>query len=226
MLDKSNNMKLLQAGGWFSERPEAFQDDLLDCGISKAFAAREAIYHYGDPANGIYAVLRGGVQIKAPADDGQEFVVHREGAGFWIGDLALFAGALRLVSVVATQDTMTLFFPNSRINKLVQHNPDYIRDFYALTHENMETALRILANLAVTGTEKRLVLRLLHLDECRPKSEGWIIIPQEELAQMIAVSQPTLHRSLHRLADMDLIELGYGRIRLRDRRALIASCQT
>lgn len=226
MFNKVNYMKLLRATGWFGNRALSFQRDLLDCAISKRFEESETLYHHGDPADGIYAVLSGGVQITAPADDGQEFVIHREGAGFWIGDLALFADALRLVSVVTTQETQALFFPNSRISRLVQRNPDYVRDFYALTHENMQTALRIMANLAVTGTEKRLVLRLLHLDEGASKSEGWIVVSQEELAEMIAVSQPTLHRSLHHLADLELIELGYGRVRLKDRRALIANCQS
>lgn len=226
MFDKANNLKALGESGWFGNRSASFRQDLLGCAIAKNFEPGETLYHHGDPANGIYAVLNGGVQITAPADDGQEFVLHREGAGFWVGDLALFADALRLVSVVTTQQTQTLFFPNAQITRLVQRNPDYIRDFYALSHENMQTALRIMANLAVTGTEKRLVLRLLHLDEGSSKSEGWIVVSQEELAEMIAVSQPTLHRNLHRLAELDLIELGYGRVRLKDRAALIASCQS
>lgn len=226
MFDKANNMKLLQGGGWFSKRSAAFQRDLLECGVPKTYDAWETLYHHGDPSNGVFAVLSGGVQITAPADDGQEFVLHREGAGFWVGDLALFADEPRLVSVVTTQETHALYFPNGRVTKLVQSKPDYIRDFYALTHENMQTALRIMANLAVTGSEKRLVLRLLHLDEGTSKCDGWIVVSQEELAEMIAVSQPTLHRSLHRLADLDLIELGYGRVRLKNRQALIANCQT
>ncbi|WP_170399121.1 Crp/Fnr family transcriptional regulator [Ruegeria arenilitoris] len=226
MFDKTNNIKLLQNAGWFSKRSDAFRRGLLACGAAKSFEPLETLYHHGDPANGIFAVLSGSVQITAPADDGQEFVLHREGAGFWIGDLALFADTPRLISVVATQETHTLFFPHSRIAKLVRDNPNYVRDFYALTQENMQTALRIMANLAVTGSEKRLVLRLLHLDEVASESEGWIDVSQDDLAEMIAVSQPTLHRILHRLADTDLIELGYGRVRLKDRQALIASCQT
>ena len=226
MFDKANNMKILGETGWYGERSAAFQNDLMGCAIAKTFEACETLYHHGDAANGIYSILSGGVQITAPADDGQEFVLHREGAGFWIGDLALFANAKRLVSVVTTQETQALFFPNARISRLVQDKPEYIRDFYALTHDNMQTALRIMANLAVTGTEKRLVLRLLHLDEGTSKSGEWIVVSQDELAEMIAVSQPTLHRCLRRLAKLDLIELGYGRVRLLNRRALIASCQT
>ncbi|WP_298848074.1 Crp/Fnr family transcriptional regulator [uncultured Ruegeria sp.] len=198
----------------------------MTCGVPKTFDPGETLYHYGDQANGIYAVLDGSVQITAPADDGQELVLHQDGTGFWIGDLALFAEAQRLVSVVATQKTRTLFFPNSRVERMVQETPEYVRDFYALTRENMKTALRIMANLAVTGSEKRLVLRLLHLDEGASKSDGWIVVSQEELAELVAVSQPTLHRNLHRLADLGLVELAYGRLRLIDRRELIASCQS
>ncbi len=226
MSDNVNKMRRLREAGWFATRSKTFQDSLLAIGVPKAFAAGETLYRYGDEANGIYAILDGAVQITAPADDGQEFVIHREGHGFWVGDLALFAGASRLVSVVTTQCSQTLFFPNTRIENLVRSNPDYVRDFYALSHANIQTALRIMANLAVTGTEKRLVLRLLHLDECNTTEDDWIVVSQEELAEMVAVSAPTLHRCLHRLVDMGLIELGYGRVKLSDRRALIASCQS
>lgn len=226
MFDNVDDLRILSATDWFSARGPRFQNDLLACAVPKTFDAGETLYHHGDPANGIHAVLAGAVQINAPADDGQEFVLHRDGQGFWIGDLALFADARRLVSIVTTQKTRTLFFPGTRVERLVQENPEYVRDFYALTRENMKTALRIMANLAVTGSEKRLVLRLLHLDEGTSKSDGWIIVSQDELAEMVAVSQPTLHRNLHRLADLGLVELGYGRLRLIDRRKLIANCQS
>ncbi len=226
MFDNGNDLRALTQTDWFAARGHKFQSDLLTCAVRKTFETGETLYHHGDSANGIHAVLSGSVQITAPADDGQEFVVHRDGRGFWIGDLALFADAQRLISVMATQKTRALFFPTSRVERLVRDNPEYIRDFYALTRENMKTALRIMANLAVTGTEKRLVLRLLHLDEGTSKSDGWIIVSQDELAAMVAVSQPTLHRNLHRLVDLGLVELGYGRLRLIDRSKLIANCQS
>ncbi len=226
MLQRALDEELLLKSSWLGTRSKIFQDELLSYATPKSFGPGEALYHHGDPANGIYAVLSGGVNVTAPADDGQEFVIHREGAGFWIGDLALFAGAQRLVSVVTAQATQTLFFPSSRIERLVLERPEFIRDFYALTHENMQTVLRIMANLAVMGTEKRLVLRLLHLDEGTALSDGWIAVSQDELAAMIAVSPLTIHRILHRLENLDLIEIGYGKVRLINKVALIASCQS
>ncbi|EEE37446.1 putative cAMP-binding protein - catabolite gene activator and regulatory subunit of cAMP-dependent protein kinase [Rhodobacteraceae bacterium KLH11] len=226
MLKNDPDLTALQESPWFSARSRAFQQALTDCAVRRSYDEDEALYLQGDAANGIHAVLEGSVRITVPADDGQEFVIHQEGRGFWIGDLALFATNYRLVSVVAIGSTDTLFFPASRLDRMVQKTPEFLRDFYALTHENMQKALRIIANLAVTGTEKRLALRLLHLDEVSTDAEGWIPVSQEELAAMIAVSPPTLHRALHRLIEPGMIEGGYGRLRLQDRRALIALCQS
>ncbi len=110
MFDNQNDRKQLLGTGWFGARGARFQKDLLECAIKKTFETDETLYHCGDSANGIYAVLDGAVQITAPADDGQDFVIHRQGGGFWIGDLALFADAQRLVSVMATQKTRAFFF--------------------------------------------------------------------------------------------------------------------
>jgi CRP/FNR family cyclic AMP-dependent transcriptional regulator len=41
---------------------------------------------------------------------------------------------------------------------------------------------------------------------------------------MVALSLPTLQRVLRRLQDGGLIELGYGRIRILDRRGLLSLC--
>ncbi|KIC42804.1 cAMP-binding protein [Ruegeria sp. ANG-R] len=220
------DLKILRDNAWFGARSAAFQKALKDCAARRSYGEDEALYLQGDAPNGLHVVLDGGVKITVPADDGQEFVIHQEGRGFWIGDLALFATTQRLVSVVAIRPTSTLFFPASRLERMVQDTPEFLRDFYALTHENMQKTLRIVANLAVTGTEKRLILRLLHLDEVASDDTGWIPVSQEELAAMIAVSPPTLHRALHRLVGLDLIEGGYGRLRLKDRRALISNCQS
>jgi len=56
--------------------------------------------------------------------------------------------------------------------------------FYALTYENFKTAFRIISNLAITSTEKRLADRLVLEVETRGDAEGWIPISQPELAKL------------------------------------------
>ena len=112
------------------------------------------------------------------------------------------------------------------ILELVRKTPEFYKDFYALTHNNMKTALRIMANLAVQRADQRLALRLLHLAETAHDHEGWIKASQEEISSMIAASLPTLQRILRRFSDNGYVEIGYGRIRVKDRKALLALCQS
>lgn len=220
------SIDVLQARGWFASRGKVFQNDLLGAAVLREFQPGEALYRVGDRGEGLYGVLAGAVQVTVPADDGQEFIAHRDETGFWIGDLASLSDETRLVSVEAMVPTRTLFVSNNRIEQMLERQPAYWRDFYALTHENMQTALRILANLAVTRADRRLALRLLHLQETVACTSGWIEISQDALASLVAVSVPTTQRALRGFADEALIELGYGRVRVLDSAALLARCQT
>lgn len=212
--------------GWLAERGEKFQNAALKMAVLRTFSDGEMLYHYGDHAEGLYAIVTGSVRVAAPADDGQEFTAHRGGIGFWIGDLAMLSDQTRLISVQAVGDVRTLMLKNSEILELVRKTPEFYKDFYALTHNNMKTALRIMANLAVQRADQRLALRLLHLAETAHDHEGWIKASQEEISSMIAASLPTLQRILRRFSDNGYVEIGYGRIRVKDRKALLALCQS
>lgn len=224
-LEFDRAVSILSNTGWLKDRSPSARDLILSCGRIRRHAANETIYHVGDPADGLHGLVEGGVQITLPSDDGTDFVGHREDAGFWIGDLALFAEQKRLVSVFTTRPSLTLFLPQPRLLSLVSAHPELFRDFYALSHANTAIALRLLANLSVSNSEKRLSLRLLHYAEITQDQDGWIKIPQEMLARMVAVSLPTLQRILRRLGDQGLVEVGYSRLRVLDRERLVTACQ-
>ncbi len=212
--------------GWLSERSEAFRSALLDGARRRRYAEGEAVYRYGDTAQGLYGVIDGAVTITIPADDGQEFTANREGQGFWIGDLAMLSNQTRLITVIAHAPTEMLVIPTPHIQRILQEKPVFYREFYALNHANTELALRLLANLAVASADRRLILRLLMFEERLDAGDGWIDVGQENLAAMVAVSVPTLQRKLRSLGEAGLIEQGYGRIRILDRARLLESCQS
>ena len=219
------DLDLLNTVGWLSKRGPAFQAAVLKHAMLRHYEEGEALYLYGDAAEGLFAVLEGSVKMTVPADDGQEFVAHREGVGFWIGDLAMLSDQTRLISVLATSPTRVLFIPGKRIADFLDATPEYYRDFYTLTHENTRTTLRILANLAVSRADQRLALRLLHLEETLEHPGGWIVISQQELSAMVAVSLPTLQRILQVLFTQGMVEMGYGKLRITDRGKLLSLCQ-
>lgn len=220
-----SDIEVVTQQGWLAGRSKDFCRTLLENALVRQFQPDETLYHYGDPADGLYSIVSGAVKLTIPADDGQEFIAHRDGAGFWIGDLAMLSDQTRLISVVATHPTRTLFVPSVWVTKVVAQNPAYYRDFYALERENMRTALRIIANLGVSRADQRLALRLLHLEETLAGDDRWIDLSQDELAGMAVVSVPTIQRALRKLSQDGLVELGYGRLRIINRAALLEMCQ-
>lgn len=221
----SQDRRTLAATGWLSSRNVEFRKALLRNAQVRQFASGETLYHYGDTADGLFGVVEGALTVSIPADDGQEFIAHRDGTGFWIGDLAMLSDQTRLVTVVAAQATRTLFVPAWHILEMVAETPDFYRDFYALTHDNMQLALRIMANLAVARTDQRLALRLLHLSETAADPDGWMTFSQEDLSTMVAVSLPTVQRILRRMSEEGIVELGYSRLRIINRADAVALCQ-
>jgi CRP/FNR family transcriptional regulator, cyclic AMP receptor protein len=207
--------------GWFAARDARARALIGAEARLRIFAPGEAIYWVGDPPDGLYGLVEGTVRISFPRDDGEDLVLHRFEPGAWLGDLAHFAGGERLVSVSAVTRTCTVHLSADALERLVAKHPDLWRDFYALSHLNFRTTLRVLASTLAPDSERRVALRLLQMQEEAGEPERGIAIPQTELAAIVGVSVPTLQRVLRRLGDAGLIDVSYGRVRVRDRTSLL-----
>lgn len=215
-------LAIVSKRGWFSDRTDVFKSAVTKIARLRRFSPGEPIYLFGDQPDGIYGLVEGGLDVAIPRADGMDLTAHRADPGFWIGDLAMFVGQTRLVSLIAASRTQVIHLPQHALQRLVEAEPDYLRDFYALTYENMKLTLRLLANLATTPSEVRIAMRLLMYDDAE-KQTG-IPLSQSKLAELLGMSAPTLQRVLRRLQDDGLIEVGYGRIRVLDRRKLLSIC--
>lgn len=217
--------RVLLTTGWLAGRAPAVQSLLMSGAQRRCFEKGEQVYAVGDPADGLYGLISGSFEITLPGDDGVETLVHRADPGFWIGDLALFSEQPRLVSITTTSQTETMFLPQRFIRRMVEVEPALLRDFYDLTHQNTALALRLLANLSVCQSERRLGLRLLHYSELSADDDGWLKLSQDHLASLVAVSLPTLQRILRRFADEGLVELSYRKLRVLDAARLALRCR-
>lgn len=224
-MDLSCALDFLATQGWFSQRAPETRKSLGGIAKLRSFAKDDSIYLAGDPPNGVFGLVSGSLNLSIPRADGEDYTVHRAGIGFWFGDLALFSEGTRLVSVCAAEPTLVVQLPAHQLGRLVKEDPRLYADFYALTYENFRTAFRIISNLAMTSTEKRVADRLLLEAEARGDGDGWIPVSQAELASLTAISLPTLKRIMRRFAELKLIERRYALVSVRDRDALAHLCQ-
>lgn len=214
-------LAVLSMRGWFSERSPELRAALTRIARVRDYAAGEPLYLHGDVPDGLYALVSGGLDLAIPRADGLEITAHRADPGYWIGDLALISGQTRLVSVVAATPSRVVHVPNRPLEKLLDTEPRFYKEFYALTYANFSLTLRLLANLTTSPSEARVALRLLMQEE---SSTGGVSISQAKLSELVALSAPTLQRVMRRLQEDRLIEVGYGHIRILDRQGLLSLC--
>lgn len=213
---------VLESTGWLAKRSEATRKRLRSIATLRSYDPGEFICHSGAKANGIYALVSGGLDVSIPRVDNEEFVVHRADIGFWAGELGLFSGQPRLISLRATVPSQLVVLKKPGLMHLIESHPELLRDFYELSHREMELALQLLGNLVVVGAENRVALRLLILHAALPPGSGLIAISQVRLAAFTAISQQTLRRVLRTLETRGLIETGYNKIRVLDLEGLRA----
>jgi CRP-like cAMP-binding protein len=216
--------KILEERGWLAERTSDVRTRLRSIAQVRMYRRGEPVFMVGEPPKGVYGIARGAIDISIPREDGQEIVIHRAQTGFWVGDLALFSGLPRLITVTAAAETIVAFLPKIRLSQLLERYPNLILDFYILSHRNVATTLQLMANLSIPRAEARIALRLLIYDQRQTKGHDSIPLSQEKLAELTALSLPTVQRALRRLEETGVVELGYGRLRIRDREQLLRYC--
>lgn len=217
---RSHAEAILRSTGWFSHCAEDLRARLLRLGRVNRLEPGQILFRFGDSPEGIFGVAEGAVHIEVPADDGQELVIYHADTGFWVGDLELFSDGPRMATVTAVAPTLCLFFPKQALVDLLASEPQFYKDFYKMSYENGRAIMRTLANMTVTGSDRRLALRILQYDEGKRDVDAWIAIAQNQLAMTTALSVPTLERVLRRMASAGLVEIGYGKIRILDRDGL------
>jgi len=226
IMDLTQALDILSAQGWLAQRSAAARARLGRIAKLRSFAKGDRVYLAGDPPNGMFGLISGSLNVSIPRADGEDYTVHRAGAGFWIGDLALFSQGPRLVSVQAAEPTVMVQLPAHELRRLVEEEPRLYVDFYALTYENFRTAFQIISNLAISSAEKRIADRLLLEAKARINGDDWISLSQVELANLTAVSLPTLKRVMRRLSNEGYIEHGYARIQVLNPGALKRICRS
>src|SRR4030095_2789374 len=101
----------LKGSEWFAALEPAFQRAVLVSSRVRVLAAGEAVFHRGDPNDGIYCILSGAIRFGAVAASGKGSVVALIEAPEWFGEIALFDGGGRTHDAWADLTSTLLHLP-------------------------------------------------------------------------------------------------------------------
>ena len=196
--------------------------ELLQVARRRHFARNEVVFHRDDPGDSVHLIHSGRFAIRVMTPLGDTATIAIRGPGESFGEMALVAGeARRTATVAALEAAETLSVYRTDFELLRRRHPEIDSLlFQFLTNEVRMLNERLLEALYVS-VEKRVRRRLLELSELYATSDGAAIeLTQETIAELAGASRPTVNQVLRDEERRGTIELGRGRIGIRDADAL------
>jgi CRP-like cAMP-binding protein len=146
-------------------------------------------------------------------------------AGDLVGELAALDGKPRCASVVAATPTTARAITQPVFLRYLDERPHAARVIHAAVITELRRATRHRIQINAAPAPVRLALVLTYLVEAhgRPTADGVrleVPLSQPELASLVGVSEPTLHRALTDLRRRNIIRSEYRHLVIRDPAAL------
>jgi uncharacterized membrane protein len=119
----STNLSILAEIPMFSLLDDDERAALAELMKEERFAADKCIYNLGDPADSLYIVVRGRVQVSVKDDLGEEIVLGESESGEVFGEISLLDGGPRNATAVTVEPCEVLRLDRECLQKLISSHP-------------------------------------------------------------------------------------------------------
>ncbi len=120
------------------------------------YAEGESVFRMGDPADAMYIVCSGEVEIFFKNDTGERIVLERAGKGDFFGELAFLDGGSRSASVVTTEATEIFRLPHSNFEKFLSSRPHAALQILAAMARRLRTTAEQLRHTATRNVNEEV----------------------------------------------------------------------
>lgn len=223
MPEPADIMRLL-SGDWISRQPEAFQKALLEIAIWRDVAAGTTINHAADEAGGVWGLARGQIDIASALAVPGSPVGDLYLPGQWAG-IGPILGRPRGADGTARVASRVAVVPLQRLRTVLRDTPGWWECVGQLANYFGFRYGGAVGDLLIRDSRQRCIAVLLRLADCRhrdPATSPTIILNHADLAAAANMSRHPAGEVLRELDDLGHIDLGYGRVTIRNAAALRA----
>lgn len=166
-LTVDDRRQLLKQMDWGRELGEVALDRLTQGGVALDFRRRRIIYRMGDPADSLYAIIRGRVKLcHMDSDSDREAVIDILSEGSLFGESALYSTTgLRVNSAIAYEQAQLLKIPAGAFQESMIEEQRLHNYMFRLIGQRLEHAERRLADFALNAIPRRLERLLADFSE-------------------------------------------------------------
>lgn len=167
-----------------------------------------SIFNRGDPARGLYLLLRGQLKLGVTSPQGTEKVISIVSPGESFGEAVLFMERQFPVYAQATLDAQVLLVPKNVIFSLLDKDPFVARKMLAGLSVRMHQMIQDIEMLSLQSCSQRFIGYLLQISADAPDA-GSITLPASKatIASLLNLTPETLSRTITKLQQSGLIEV-------------------
>lgn len=190
---------------------------------TRSYRRNEVIVHEGDPSDAMHLVKCGRVSITLMSSHGETVDVAVLDHGQTFGELSLVREPQpRSATVTALEPTETLVLRRDQLERLREEHPAVDRFIAEVLAEQVRRLSNRLVESYFVPAHRRVFRRLLEPSVEYGDNSEPVVVPltQEVLGGLAGTTRPTVNQVLNELVETGAIELGRGRIVIRDLSAL------
>jgi CRP/FNR family transcriptional regulator len=193
--------------------------------MTNSYPTGAILFGEGEPARGMYAIVRGKIKLSVCASDGRTLILHIAGASEALG----VASTISRRDYEATAETLepceVSFIRQSDLVRLMRAHGELALWVTQQLSINYNSTCREIRNLMLSESASEKLARLLvgWLDqstESRPSCQMKLAMTHEEIGQMIGTSRETVTRLFAGFKKQHLIQLKGSTLFVPNRTAL------
>ena len=200
------------------EKVPLFDWGTLLTGISRGksdleYGAHRNIFMQGQPADSVFFLLRGKVQLSVTSSEGKEAIVATLGSGELFGEGCLAGQPLRMATAISVEDCTLSRVEKATITRMLHEQPGVAELFVThLLSRNIRCEADLVDQL-FNSSEKRLARILLLLSHFTKQSKTEIVasgVNQENLAQMVGTTRSRISHFMNKFRKLGFIDYENG----------------
>lgn len=173
--------------------------------------AKAVIFRQGDPADAVFHVERGRVQLTVVSDHGKEGVVAILGPGDFFSEGCLAGQSHHMATARAMEPATIVRIEKSTMVQMLRDQPDIAEMFMAFVlGRNIQIEADLIDQL-FNSSERRLARLLLHLGNIGKEPTIETVLPkinQDMLAARIGTTRSRINYFMNKFRKLGFIEYG------------------
>ena len=182
------------------------------------------LYFRGDPADKVFYIEKGRLRVFQMTPAGREVTIDVVEAGHIIGESAFVPGSVRPASIQAVNEVRLISVRAEELRRLLRSEPELAMRFLEQCSDTMDRLAQRLNEQCLLDRYGKVASFMLDLTAKDSPERGTVggVLPytHEHIADSLGLNRTTVTGVLRRFENEGWIENGYGKVRVKDRRAL------